>query len=151
MALEHLQGWGLPHSPGSLCPCITALSTKNFSYIHSKSPLFQLEAISPCPVTTDPAKESAPILLTAPLVLTGHQQISPAWRCPTALSCSRQCCRTARARKGTAWHTNEVLTSAPELPTLRMQSCSSDASHVTNPAQMTVTLNAFLELLSPAA
>ncbi len=39
---------------------------KRFSCIQSKSPLFQFETISPCPVTTDSAKESVPFFLIAP-------------------------------------------------------------------------------------
>ena len=57
---------------------ITLYCKKLISYIQSKPPFFQFETISPCPVTTDPAKESVPFLLTAPLqILKGCSQVYP--------------------------------------------------------------------------
>jgi len=44
----------------------------------SKSPLFSFEIISSFLITTDPAKESAPFFLLAPLhTLKGPSQVSP--------------------------------------------------------------------------
>ena len=39
---------------------------KLFSYIQAKTPLLQFETFSPCPVTTDSAKESVLFFLAAP-------------------------------------------------------------------------------------
>jgi len=58
MGHHHLSGQHLPAPRFPYCK-------KFLSYIQSKSPLFQFETISLCPVTTNPAKESAPFLLIA--------------------------------------------------------------------------------------
>lgn len=42
-------------------------SKRHFSYIQPKSMFFKFEDISPCPVTTDPAKESTPFFPITPL------------------------------------------------------------------------------------
>ena len=48
-----------------------------FPFIQPESPLFELEAISPCSVTTGPARESVPFFPVAPLwILTGCSQVS---------------------------------------------------------------------------
>ena len=72
-------GTGQPPHPWASCSSasLPLLYKKCFPYIQSKSPLFQSETISPCLITIDPAKESVPFLLTAPLqVLKGCYQVS---------------------------------------------------------------------------
>ena len=63
--LECLQRWAST-SLGNLFQCLTSLTVKNFLIITSLN-LFQFETISPCPITTDPAEESVPFFLVAPL------------------------------------------------------------------------------------
>ena len=63
--LECLQGQGLCIS-GKIIPVPHhSLCKRLFLYIQPKSTLLKLEAISPCPVTTDPTKESVPFFLVA--------------------------------------------------------------------------------------
>ena len=67
-------------SLGKLFQCLTTLSQKKtlFPYTHSRSPLFLFETISPCPTTTDSAKECPHFLLIVPLhILKGRSQVSP--------------------------------------------------------------------------
>ena len=59
--IEFLQGWGiylLPRQP-VLVPQ-HPYCKKLLPYVQSKSPHFQFETISPCPITTDLAIESVP-------------------------------------------------------------------------------------------
>jgi len=53
--IQHIPGQPVlvPHQPHS---------DRLFPYIQPKSTLFKLETISPCSVTTDPAKKSVPFL-----------------------------------------------------------------------------------------
>ena len=56
--------------PPLLATCASAsplYCKKLFPYIQIKSPLLLFETVSPCPIKTDPAKESVPFFLTAPL------------------------------------------------------------------------------------
>ena len=51
---------------------------KCLPYIQSKFTLFWFKTITPCPITTGPAKKLAPIFLTSPLqVLEGSIKVSP--------------------------------------------------------------------------
>jgi len=62
--LESLQGWGINHISRQFVPVPHQPHCKSlFPYIQPKSPLFELEAISPCSVNTDSAKESVPFFL----------------------------------------------------------------------------------------
>ena len=66
--LDSLQGWGNNHNTRQPVPVSHHPHCKrHFPYIQPKFPLFKLEAISPCSVTTDPAKESVPFSPVAPL------------------------------------------------------------------------------------
>ena len=61
--LESLQGHspGTHHISGQPVPVPHHPHCKRlFPYVQSKSTLFELEAISPCSITTNPAKESVP-------------------------------------------------------------------------------------------
>jgi len=58
--MGHLSGQSVPVPQHPYCK-------KLFLHIQTKSPLFQFETISPCPVTADSAEESVPFLLTVPL------------------------------------------------------------------------------------
>jgi len=59
--LECLQGWGVHRIPAQPVPVPHCPHCKRLlPYIQPKSPLFQFEAISPRPFTTDPAKEAVP-------------------------------------------------------------------------------------------
>lgn len=66
--IECLQGQSIYHLSGEpvLLPHCPECK-KHFPYIHSKSPLFYFETISPYSITTDAANESVPFLLIAPL------------------------------------------------------------------------------------
>ena len=66
--LECLQGWDIHHLSGQPVPVLHYPYCKtSFPYTQSKAPLFKLKTIFPSPITTDPAKESAPFFLTVPL------------------------------------------------------------------------------------
>jgi len=74
MTLNVSRDEALTTSLGNLCQCFTTLIVKKttkqeqlFPYIQFKSPLLKFEAISPCLVTTDPAKESVLFFPVAPL------------------------------------------------------------------------------------
>ena len=59
--LERLQGRSIHLLSGQLVPVPHRPSSKKpLPYIPSKSLLFPFETISPCPITTDPAKEPVP-------------------------------------------------------------------------------------------
>jgi len=61
-----LQAQGMTTSLGKLCQCLTVCSVKNFllrSWISS----LLVGNNFPCPITTDPAKDSVPFLLISPL------------------------------------------------------------------------------------
>ena len=48
-----------------------------FSYLLPKSTLFKVKTVSPCPITTDPAKESVPFFPVTPLqVMKGCYQVT---------------------------------------------------------------------------
>jgi len=65
--LECLQGQGIHHISGQPVPVPHHSHCKRvFPDIKPKSPLFKLETISPCPITTDPAEESVPFSVIAP-------------------------------------------------------------------------------------
>lgn len=70
--LEGFQGWALTPSSGkSHCK-------EFFSYIQSKSILFQFKTVVPCPVVEDLGKRSLSIFPVSPLdLLSGHKNISP--------------------------------------------------------------------------
>ena len=74
--LEHFQG--IKHSTRQADPVPHHPPCKIFfPYISSKSTLFDLETLSPCSITTDPAKESVPFFPIAPLlILTGCYQVT---------------------------------------------------------------------------
>ena len=58
---------GTSSRAGQPFQCLTSATVKNFfSYISSKSPLFQFETISPRPIPADPAEESVPFHLIPP-------------------------------------------------------------------------------------
>ena len=65
--LKCLQEWDIHHFSGQPVPVPLQLYCKKFlPYILSKSLPFKFETISPCPVTTQPAKESVPFFFIAP-------------------------------------------------------------------------------------
>jgi len=68
----------MQHFFGQPVPASHYAYKKLFSSIQSRSPLFPFETISPSSVATDPAKESVPFFLLAPLwILKGCSQVSP--------------------------------------------------------------------------
>jgi len=54
-------------SLGNFSQCFIILTVKNFFLRSNLHFPFQFEAIFPCPITTEPAKESVSFLLIAPL------------------------------------------------------------------------------------
>jgi len=70
-------------SLGSLCQGLTTLTGKNF-FLLSKSPLFHLEAITPCPITTCPCKKSFSSFIVGPF-----RYWKAAVSCPQSLLFSR--------------------------------------------------------------
>ena len=65
-------------SLGNPLLCFTTLTVKDFfSYLLPKSTLFKVKTVSPCPITTDPAKESVPFFPVTPLqVMKGCYQVT---------------------------------------------------------------------------
>ena len=55
-----LQGWGSTASLVNVCSAHCPCSKNLFSYIRSKSPLFQSEAVSPCPTGCSSSKLRSP-------------------------------------------------------------------------------------------
>ena len=65
---ENLQGWGINHISRQPVPVPHHPHCKRlFPYIQAKPALFKLEAIFPCCITTDPAKETVHFFPVAPL------------------------------------------------------------------------------------
>ena len=61
LSLESLQGQGIHHISGQPVPVPHhPLCKRPFPYIQPTSTIFKLDTVSPCPVTTDSAKESVP-------------------------------------------------------------------------------------------
>ena len=70
---------GIPHLSGQPVPVPHSLyCRKLLPYGWSKSPLFWVETISPCPITADPAKEPVPFLLI-PLLAYWKHIIRSSW------------------------------------------------------------------------
>ena len=96
--LEHLPRQSFHHLSGQPIPVLHYPYSKILLlHIQYKFPLFQMEIISPCPMTADPAKESVPFSLIASLQIlsvatmgSAHNLLFTRMNSPSSLSLSSQ-------------------------------------------------------------